>query len=517
MSRTRGRGAYVLGFFLSAFVLLSSGRIASSDAGDQLQAATLLALTGRLGDDGASDGVANAAWVRAPNGRMYQPHDIVNIVLMLPAAWIGSRISAAGAEDDIRNPPAIARVLVSLSCAVLAAGACFWLFKLFALYWDPRSAFVLAAAFPITTFFIAYARAAWDVLGGAVFISGVLYYSARLLRSGPDRRENGVEPWSDHRTGQPTPHSPAMPAQPAWLLAATLAAACSFRFSLAPFIVPPVCAIVFKARRTLPARTTVAAAVLFGLLMLPSFGYNFQRTGSPLRPATASDQYLQGNNALTGSIGPGMYGLLLSPNRGLFLYSPMLLFAVGVPFLWRRLPADQRTLLTAYGAGACAYVLLIAKLANWGAFGWGPRYLVPILPIVFFAAAIALKHLYRPLKPLVVALAIFSFVLTLPPAIVNWHLATTTYDGAVDADAAYPYQQIAGWRALVAGLEGRRLPISDAAAADPARATTGDFPDLLLARVARVSASGSALATMIVIAGVWIAGLCARRVMQQVS
>jgi hypothetical protein len=186
-----------------------------------------------------------------------------------------------------------------------------------------------------------------------------------------------------------------------------------------------------------------------------------------------------------------------------------------VPVLWGRLPLYQRALLTAYGAAACAYGLLIAKMANWGAFGWGPRYLVPILPIVFFAAAVVVRELYQPLKPLVIALAIFSFVLTVPPAIVNWHLATTTYDGATDPDAPYPYQQIAGWRAMVAGLEGTSLPIAEDAAADAARATTGDFPDLLVARVARLSRTGFVFATAVVIAGLWIAGLCAQRVMSK--
>ena len=377
MRQARDPGAYVLLFFLCFFVLLSSGRIASSDAGHQLQASVMLAVTGHLGDDGRSGGPANDAWVRAPNGRLYQAHDIGNVALMFPAAWIGSRLSPASPSEDMQNPPALSRVVVSLTGAVVATLGCYWLYRLFALYYDTRAAFLLSLAFPTTTIFIAYARAAWDVLPAAALVCGVLYYSAALLR--------GVSP-----------------ERSAVMIALTLGAACSFRFSLAPFIAPAVFGVVAARRRVLMPRAIVISAVVLAVVMLPSLAYNTIRTGSPLRPATATVQYLQSNNALTGSIPHGLVGLFVSPNRGLFTYSPVLLFAFALPFLWKRLPADQRILLIWYGGGAFAYTLLIAKMVNWGAFGWGPRYLLPVLPVVFFAAATAIQYLFHPLKPLVI-------------------------------------------------------------------------------------------------------------------
>jgi hypothetical protein len=487
MSRARDPGAYVLLFFLCFFVLLSSGRIASLDAGHQLQASVMLALTGRLGDDGRSGGPSNEAWVRSPNGRLYQSHDIGNIALMLPAAWLGARLSPAPPLEDMRNPPALSRVVVSLTDAFMAALGCYWLFRLFSLYWEPRAAFLLTLAFPSTTIFVAYARAAWDVLPAAALMCGVLYYSAALLR--------GV-----------------VPARSALMIAVTLATACSFRFSLGPFIVPAACGVFFSGRRLLSVRPALASALVFAALILPSLVYNFVRMGSPLRPATSSSQYLHGTNALTGSIPYGLAGLFISPNRGLLLFSPILLLACAVPFLWRRLSADQRALLTWYGGGAFAYSLLIAKMTNWGAFGWGPRYLVPILPVVFIAAAIGIKHVFQPLKPLVVATITISAVLSLPPAVVNWHLATTTFYGAADPHASRPYQQIAAWRALAWGLSRKNLPVSADAAEDALRATTGMFPDLLLARVARQSRAGLALALVVLVGGVAIAGMCVGRI-----
>jgi hypothetical protein len=488
MMHGRAPGPYVLLFFLCFFFLLSSGRIASLDAGQQLQASVMLALTGRLSDDGRDGGPVNAGWVRSPNGRFYQAHDIGNILLMLPAAWIGATLSPLPAADDILNPPALSRAGASLACACLAALGCFWLFRLFSFYWNVRSAFLLALAFPATTIFIAYARAAWDVLGGCCFMCGVLYYSAAVLR------------------GTAVPRH-------AMLVAATLAAACSFRFSLAPFIVPAACAVFFSARHRLTARSAFASALLFGALILPSLAYNFIRTGSPIRPATASWQYLQGANALTGSMLHGLYGLFLSPNRSLFLFSPILLLALIVPVTWRRLTVDQRKLLIFYGAASFAYALLISKMANWGAFGWGPRYLLPVLPVIFFAAATGLMWLWHMMKPAAVAVLIASTVMMVPPAVVNWHLATTTFPGADNPDATRPYQQLAAWRALAWGLQGRSLPVPPDAAGDRLRASTSVFPDLLLARLAASSRTGLVAALLGAIGAILVASACARRLL----
>jgi hypothetical protein len=186
-------GLWVLVFFLCFFFVFSSGRIASQDAGQQLQAAVLLAVSGGLGDDGQGQGPGDASWVRAPNGRLYQAHDIGNIVLMFPAAWLGAHLSSASATDDVLNPPPLSRAGASLTCAALAALGCFWMFRLFSLYWPAPTAFLLALAFPATTFFIAYARAAWDVLGGCVMFCGALYASAKLLR-GPSPRSTWIPP-----------------------------------------------------------------------------------------------------------------------------------------------------------------------------------------------------------------------------------------------------------------------------------------------------------------------------------
>ena len=78
----------------------------------------------------------------------------------------------------------------------------------------------------------------------------------------------------------------------------------------------------------------------------------------------------------------GLWGLLLSPGRGLFIYSPVLIFSVG-GLLWSigRGPAMLKPL--ALGVGL---VLIVVSqwFRWWGGHSWGPRLLADLTPILCF-------------------------------------------------------------------------------------------------------------------------------------
>ena len=80
----------------------------------------------------------------------------------------------------------------------------------------------------------------------------------------------------------------------------------------------------------------------------------------------------------------GVSGLLVGPARGLLWYSPVLILAVpGAIALWRRNKAGSRWLLLASAAIALIYVALYGKWYMWhGGYSWGPRFLVPLMPLL---------------------------------------------------------------------------------------------------------------------------------------
>jgi hypothetical protein len=75
----------------------------------------------------------------------------------------------------------------------------------------------------------------------------------------------------------------------------------------------------------------------------------------------------------------GLSGVLLSPSRGLFIYSPIVLFSlVGSVYAWRRFGAS---LLRYVSVGVLLTILLYSKWVMWwGGSSYGPRLLADLSP-----------------------------------------------------------------------------------------------------------------------------------------
>jgi hypothetical protein len=82
----------------------------------------------------------------------------------------------------------------------------------------------------------------------------------------------------------------------------------------------------------------------------------------------------------------GAWGLLFSPGRGLFIYAPItLLVFLGIRPAWRRLPRLYFWLIAAL---CLSYWLFYGSWFAWGGtWGWGPRFLLPILPLLMLFVA----------------------------------------------------------------------------------------------------------------------------------
>src|SRR5262249_29056851 len=102
----------------------------------------------------------------------------------------------------------------------------------------------------------------------------------------------------------------------------------------------------------------------------------------------------------------GLYGLLLSPGKSVFLYSPPLAVAVfGLAALARRRPAFA----AAFVATFAPVLLLYGRFLNWdGDWAWGPRYLTFALPTLCLPLAVLIDRAHGQAKgrrPLVALLA----------------------------------------------------------------------------------------------------------------
>jgi hypothetical protein len=102
----------------------------------------------------------------------------------------------------------------------------------------------------------------------------------------------------------------------------------------------------------------------------------------------------------------GVAGLFLSPGKGLFVFSPFLLFLLARPFV-RGAPEDRRPTLCLL-AGSAALVLLLAR-ADWrGGFCYGPRFLTDLLPIFLWLLVPVAARLGRGMRAAFVAAVLLS-------------------------------------------------------------------------------------------------------------
>ena len=121
----------------------------------------------------------------------------------------------------------------------------------------------------------------------------------------------------------------------------------------------------------------VPLAALAGLLVL----YNLVRFGTPL----STGYHFESGEGFNANWLLGLWGLLFSPYRGLFWYTPLAILSVlAWPGFIRRHRAEGW--LT-----AVVTLVMVALFGKWwmwwGGFAWGPRFLVPLAPFLVLVLA----------------------------------------------------------------------------------------------------------------------------------
>ncbi len=131
-----------------------------------------------------------------------------------------------------------------------------------------------------------------------------------------------------------------------------------------------------EARRPLsrilpPVSFGIGSALGLGIIGL----YQWALFGSPLRSG-----YGAAGGVFSGDLAEGLYGLLVSPGKGIVWYAPpLVLLPFGLIWLYRR---DRGAALLC-GSLVLATLLFYGKVTFWHGDGaWGPRYLNMALPFM---------------------------------------------------------------------------------------------------------------------------------------
>jgi hypothetical protein len=466
----RGEGSFnltVLICFFSLFLLLANCRMDSGDANAQLQATLNLVRTGSLGMVAPNpDPLIQKLNMQSPSGRYYEAHDIGNSLLMAPSAATAVALSKAvprlRVDSTVRSysdPSLIlAKVMCSLTDTVISAIATYFLYMLFVMFLSQRMSLGLALLFAFGTYFAGYFRSSWDVVPTCDACCILVYFLVRMAAETKPRAST-----------------------PVWA-AFWLGVTGSFRYSLLPFLGLSVTLIFWQNRKRFTTMTYLLSIATLVVVLVPTMIYNQVRMGSPIKPATMAPQFAD-QNGLTSNLIPGALGLVASPNRGILVFSPILLLMLALPSCWKSIPAPVRQFLVCLAPGVFLYYLLISRLRNWGAAGWGPRYMLPILPILFLATGFTLAALWnrgRLLRSICIALIAISASVTVPAILVDYTDAIRMDPQAIDSWATTPRQIVDTWRAFGSSITGRPAQVAD----DQTAPTV--FPDLAVTRVANI-------------------------------
>lgn len=130
------------------------------------------------------------------------------------------------------------------------------------------------------------------------------------------------------------------------------------------------------------------------LLLVPVLNVNLRWFGSVLGAAPMLEALHETIHATSGSFrvrSDGFLGLLISPSRGLLIYSPVVaMAALGLPRMIER--GWRSPVLWCVAAAFAQFLLYGSYSVWWGGHTYGPRYMLDVLPLLVPLAAAGVAH-----------------------------------------------------------------------------------------------------------------------------
>ena len=328
-------------------------------------------------------GGKNSYWVKKVDGAWLSFYPvgaaIAAVPLYVPAVLTGTL--TADADRDLRRMEKVAAAtLVALSVALLYATLTMLTGEGLAL------AITLAYALGTSSMSVC-SQGLWQH-GPAqlAFVLGLLLLVK--AREGPGVRQGDGRPWLVTAAGFPLAF--AFVCRPT---------------NLMPFV--PLAAYVLLEHRRAAIGFLAAASLPF----LFQIAYNVTYFGDPFWMQFPLSDVRRWHSARPLET---LQGLLFSPGRGLFFYSPFLLFAIPGLVLALRPGGDR--LLRAIGAGLVLALALYSRWWNWWGGGtYGPRLtadLTPLLALAIYPCAAMLRRslVLRGLFAVTIAWSIFAHI-----------------------------------------------------------------------------------------------------------
>lgn len=349
--------------------------------------------------------------VRGVDGSLYSYYGLGQPVLAAACYWVGRYVIGwylLPGSDDFRVGKFFALLLPAAATALTGAVLCAWATRLFR---SVRVGVSLALLYGAGTLAWPYSR---------FFFSEPLFTACLVLAGFALHRQRPV------LAGLAFGYALATRVAGVVLLPAFLL----YTLSLSP------CSET--ERVPLRWRTLLPGLRVCGLFLLGSLpGVALILVHNLVRFHTLTDQGY-GDQSFTGNLLIGLYGLLFSPGKSVFLYAPLLL---ALPLAGRSFVQQHRA--EALLVGSLATITLVESAlwwTWWGGWGWGPRFLVPLLPFLVLLLGMLMERRCWQ-RRILIALLPLALVVNLCGILVDFnpYLIETTH-GEEEREAIYLYQ-----------------------------------------------------------------------------
>lgn len=400
---------FVFTFFLSLFFLTNSGGDTSEGSYDFLVAQRII----RVGEISFVE-KPNYGFTIAPNGKFYNNHEIGNAVFMIPTALLDEIVGRllAGKVNE-RTLELIQKFIFSFLASIYFALTLAIYYMILRRHFSLKGkvAFLATLLLGCTTYLWTYIRQMWDGVLCTLLIILALFFLLEFRNS----RSLRFYIYCLILLGL------AFITRPTTVLVAFA------MLGLVTTFVVRGCELLLS--RTLQVtKHLLLAGVIFLPFTLWQLYYNWLRTGSPFVTTLASSGWGLTIGSFDGFV-QGIVGQLFSPGKSIFVYAPLLILSFLLyPSFHRRHRQEAwfALILTVMWFSLHASLVFPTDKYNFfwtGDWGWGPRYLLTILPIMFLPFSVGLERLLaqRAGRVFVIFLSAFGFMLSIASIITNWH------------------------------------------------------------------------------------------------
>lgn len=357
MQHDRRVKIYLFFFVLSVLILLSGARLVSSDEVSMYLTVESIVKHGTLAlqDQNAPNSIIF-------NGKAYTWYEVGNILAGIPLYLIGY-LTASLLPISNTLEVLLPRVAVSYTGAIVGAWIAILFFNLckkFGL--ETRLSIGMALVLTFSTFLLPYYKMFLrEPILTLCLLGGFSYLYSDKLR---------------------------IPRRSLILAGSFIGFGILTKLVFVLNLVPFLFYIVWKKTETQNYRETFYQVLYFiiPIFLIGICGtglYNYMRFGNPINMGYA------GGTSFPIPFYVGMYGLILSPGKGILWFTPILFFLPNtIKHFQRKYPGETYTILGLF----ILNLILISMYIAWGGDGsWGPRYLAPFVPLFLLPIAFYLN------------------------------------------------------------------------------------------------------------------------------